>query len=147
MNHMNEVAKMLGVELGEEFEIEGDIFNPYRVTSQGLSNMAGSINNCTLLRLLTGSDAIVKKPWKPKNGERYYAVDCNESMNHYKSAGYEGLSGQAGGTISYWSYHSDESEHIINYKIGNCFRTKEEITPEIIEKYVNFFKSDEQIQI
>ena len=36
MNKMNEVAKMLGVELGEEFNIEGYAFNPCTITKTNL---------------------------------------------------------------------------------------------------------------
>ena len=34
-NYMNEVAKLLGVELNEEFKI-GTFLNPYKLTEQGL---------------------------------------------------------------------------------------------------------------
>ena len=69
MNHMKEVAKMLGVEMGEEFEIEGMYENPFRLTERGLYDCYGHMMPLVLHNLITGNYEIVEKPWVPKDGE------------------------------------------------------------------------------
>mgnify|MGYP005764951665 CR=1 FL=1 len=85
MNYMKDVAKILGVELEEEFKIKG--FEPiYKITDYGLVIKADSNNWCemsgdTFLQLIRGDYVIRKLPWKPKEGEYYYfpAVDFQYS--------------------------------------------------------------------
>lgn len=76
-NHMEEAAHMLGVELGEEFEIEGRKWNPYRITESGLIDCGGSNDWELFLYLLSGSEEIIKKekPWMPKDGESVFYID------------------------------------------------------------------------
>ena len=59
-NLIPEIAEMLGVELGEEFKIEGSELRR---------------ENCLahFLWLINGEEEIVKLPWKPKFGEKYYS--------------------------------------------------------------------------
>lgn len=67
MNHMEEVAKMLGVEIGEEFKIEGHSGNvKYRLTEENLEYLSScdhwfSISS-TLNCLLNGEYKVVKIP-------------------------------------------------------------------------------------
>lgn len=76
MNYMKDVAKILGVELEEEFKIKG--FEPiYKITDYGLVIKADSNNWCemsgdTFLQLIRGDYVIRKLPWQPKKGEKYY---------------------------------------------------------------------------
>lgn len=82
-NLIPEIAKMLGVELGEEFKIKGyDDSNTrtYKFTAQGLRvklvehpeatefNALAAFNS-----LLVGDIEIIKLPWEPKVGETYYS--------------------------------------------------------------------------
>lgn len=84
-NFIPEIAKMLGVELGEEFKIKGDDELTYRFDSAGLKithysgiEIAEIAANIALVNLVNGKDKIVKLPWKPKEGEDYYTFiyDC-----------------------------------------------------------------------
>lgn len=81
-NLIPQIAKMLGVEIGEEFKIKGyDDSNTrtYKFTAQGLRvklvehpeatefNALAAFNS-----LLVGDIEIVKLPWKPKKGDVYF---------------------------------------------------------------------------
>lgn len=67
MNHMEQVSKMLGVEFGEEFEIEGHD-GVYVLSVNGLSKSHMYVDS-TLRLLINGMFKIKRKPWKPKNGD------------------------------------------------------------------------------
>lgn len=77
-NLMSEVARMLGVELGEEFKIKGYDGLTYKLTDNGLelTTVDGQktkwFDHGALNSLLKGKMEIVKLPWKPKKGEDYY---------------------------------------------------------------------------
>lgn len=66
MNHMKEIAQLLGVEIGEEFKIEGHSGNvKYRLTEEGLEYFScgnGFTISSTLNRLLNGEYKVVKIP-------------------------------------------------------------------------------------
>lgn len=74
-NYMQDVAKMLGVELGEEFKI-GNFSILYKFTERGLffKSDRGWIHDCdyTLDDLLKGDVEIKKLPWQPRKGDKYY---------------------------------------------------------------------------
>lgn len=78
-NLIPEIAKMLGVELGEEFKIKGYDGLTYKLTDNGLelTTVDGQktkwFDNGALNSLLKGKMEIVKLPWKPKKGELYYS--------------------------------------------------------------------------
>lgn len=78
-NLIPQIAQMLGVELGEEFQVKGDDEMTYIFTDDGLKiTYAGGIEisqistNSAFVALVMGEDEIVKLPWKPKKGEDYY---------------------------------------------------------------------------
>lgn len=85
-NHMEEIAKMLGVELNEVFRIDGN-GHYFRLTDTGLevsvcTDLADlkhtawfSEESCMLSDLLTGELKIKKLPWKPAIGDRYCYSD------------------------------------------------------------------------
>ena len=66
MNHMKEVAEMLGVELEEEFKINDDSTYKFKLTNSGLFflNYAGvwSICDYKLTQLLNGKHEIIELP-------------------------------------------------------------------------------------
>nr|DAG38616.1 MAG TPA: hypothetical protein [Caudoviricetes sp.] len=78
-NLIPEIARMLGVEVGEEFKIKGHEELTYRFASNGLkltydnnielSDIAAKV---AFVALLNGKDEIVKLPWKPKKGDTCY---------------------------------------------------------------------------
>lgn len=86
-NYMAEVAKLLGVELGEPFKITsdtqgdypGDYQNYYRFTENNCFETSydgvewkTTIVAVLLKHILMGDIRIVKLPWKPQEGEKYY---------------------------------------------------------------------------
>lgn len=72
-NLIPEIAKMLGVEIGENFKIKGD-GHTYSIKLDGLHSDQYAMEDdyATLLDLLCGDAKIVKIPWKPKQGDVYY---------------------------------------------------------------------------
>lgn len=124
-NYMAEVAKLLGVELGKEFEIE-DVFDlKYKLTNQG-SLLYGIPQPEVLCKLLRGEFIIKCPPWKPKYNEEYWCVGINSAVGR-----------------NYWDGHF---VHVINYKLGNCYRTKAEAEANR-DKWVAFYASDEVLDV
>ncbi len=127
-NHMAEVAKMLGVELGEEFECNNGYV--YQFTDVGIicpkycrdeEDYSGILQS-----LLNGRQEIKLKPWKPKENEDYWLVN------------------QCGNVISLaWI---DNLLCITNYKLGNCYRTREEAEANR-DKWIKFYTSDEVLEV
>ena len=80
-NLIPEIAKMLGVELGEEFEIKGREYIFHFVDNGLIAYRAdGSVlpyKNCLahFMWLINGEEEITKLPWKPKKGETYYTFE------------------------------------------------------------------------
>lgn len=74
-NKMADVAKLLGIELEEEFMVTEDD-SIYKLTKDGLEYKSDNGNwyyaNDAFLNLLDGTIEIVKLPWQPKRGEEYY---------------------------------------------------------------------------
>lgn len=79
-NYMREVAKLLGLELREEFLIE-KCQGLFRFTEDGLQRTLDSsttwvfAEHSILRELLNGKETIVRFPWKPAKMEIYY-VPC-----------------------------------------------------------------------
>lgn len=84
INHMPEVAKMLGVELCEEFEIvcngciSDDIFffTEKENVIYNVSKKCYEISD-VVIYLLTGITTIKRKPWKPNKYCCYFFVDTD----------------------------------------------------------------------
>ena len=78
MNYMKQVAKMLGVELGEVFCIKayGPIFK-YKITEYGIEYLNVTDKWCEsnpnlINEILTGRQVIRKIPWMPKEDDKYF---------------------------------------------------------------------------
>ncbi len=74
-NYMADVAKILGVELKEEFKIDSSD-TIYKFYKNGLCFQCGGAwlrADNILIDLIKGDSKIVKLPWQPKLGEEYYA--------------------------------------------------------------------------
>lgn len=73
-NLMPEIAKMLGVELGEEFKIKG--YDPTCWFDLDGLHFDGWVaedeEDAMLHNLLCGEAEIIKLPWKPKKGDVYF---------------------------------------------------------------------------
>lgn len=82
-NLIPQIAKMLGVEVKEEFKVKGDDELTYIFTDDdGLKiTFAGDIEisqtsiNSAFVALVEGQDEVVKLPWKPKKGDAYYTFE------------------------------------------------------------------------
>lgn len=124
MNLMPEILQKLGVEVGERFYIENNkkdyhfevFFNEnYRLIDSDFGSLL--ISNY-LVDLLKGDAKIIKKPWKPQNGEFGYYVDQDGSINP----------------------NNFNKTYITDYGLvvmGNCFKTEEEAEaakPEMLAK-------------
>lgn len=82
-NLIPEIARMLGVEIGEEFKV--DRYEYDGLTCKFAENMLmlrsdlkgaeWGITYVTLTELLAGDAEIVKLPWKPKKGDAYYTFE------------------------------------------------------------------------
>lgn len=92
MDHVKEVAKLLGVELNEEFEMLGDPTTKYRLTEVDDFDHCFEIKDddkdywrrpyddegyASLEDLICGRYAIKKLPWKPKPDDTYYRPAFN----------------------------------------------------------------------
>lgn len=130
-NHMAEVAKMLGVELGEKFELESIPGIPFKFTEDGLvclgpAKISRDVMNEAFMHILTGCSKIKCKPWKPKFGEYYWMVN------------------QYGSIVDFvWV---DSFVNVSTYKLGNCYRTREEAEANR-DKWVAFYASDEVLEV
>lgn len=118
MNYYKQFAEMLGLELEQEFvliDADGNRKNKYtyKITEDGLLYKSPpfinwSINSLgTIGSLLNGDVKAVPKPWKPKYGDAYWKWATNLELAQFKR----------------WN---DASTDFACWKLGNCFRTKEE---------------------
>ena len=124
MNYMPEVLKMLGVEVGEKFNINPLIDSPYHFDEDYiLVNKNGhnvDDDKVVQILILTGVLEIEKLPWKPKDGENYWCVIANGDKVKVLWCGY--------------------MKDFYLYNAGNCFRTHEEITGEIKNRILSEMK-------
>lgn len=115
MTYYKQFAAILGLELEEEFNLinsKGEVdTDTYKITEDGFfykkpkTDFWLSEPSITLSCLLRGSYKAVPKPWKPKEGENYW---------HY---------GPLFASEDKWE---GEYYDLILWKVGNCFKTKEE---------------------
>lgn len=134
MNYWKQFAEMLGLELEQEFvltDADGkrkDVYT-YKITEDGILCqkeydfwiLEPSI---TLACLLKGLYKAVPKPWKPKNGERYWY--------------YSPLSRE-----TFYLTREDGFDDLLLWKAGNCFKTKEEAETKgkkIMEQIIKEFE-------
>ena len=134
-NHMEEVAKMLSVELEEEFEVEyrGKTVVSAKLTGAGLqlTNINGldiyiSDSSIILEWLLTGHCTVKRLPWKPNYGDSYYSIG-------------------PGGCLEPGQWLDDFID-IAMYKLGNCYRTVQEAEANK-DKWIAFYESDEMLEV
>ena len=129
-NYMAEVAKLLGVELGESFKItsdtQGDYQNYYRFTENNcfetsVDGVKWETATVIVLRdILMGGARIIKLPWKPQKGKRYYIPFI--STQHERMY------------VSY--YWVNDDINIEHYRMGIVCKTPEEaiaLTEKMLE--------------
>lgn len=131
-NHMQEVAKMLGVELGEEFVCsngykyvftEGGVVEPkykndYRISPFTFAPVLNS--------LLSGELVIEHKFWRPSKGEVFWAVYPSGRVEHVMCM--------------------DDMLDRLFQKLGNCYRTEAEAEANR-DKWLAFYASDEVLEV
>lgn len=121
-NYMADVAKMLGVELEEEFKIDSSD-KVYKFFKNGLCFQCGGAwlrADSNLIDLIKGDSKIVKLPWQPKKGDEYYYP--GEGFNNICRALW-------GNTVFGFAYK----------EAGLIFKTYEECEaalPELRKKYI-----------
>ena len=116
------IAKELGVEIGEEFRIKdesGIDEDLYHFTDCGFAYYDQAMcewqESLRHVDLINGTAKIVKKPFEPKNGEKFWTVYWN------------GVANMPCATCENW--HGDSFD-FANKVSGNVFRTKEEAERE-----------------
>lgn len=113
MNYIPQVAKMLGVEIGERFTVKytkRKIGTSFYFAEDGLHNEESSdVYSMTLAGILYGKYEIKKLPWKPNLNEMYYVPYINGAITNY--------------TKSVWK--NDEID-LLRYNANLVCRTKEE---------------------
>ena len=117
MTYYKQFAEMLGLELGEKFELtydDGTINeDTYKIEEDGFyyknkqSEDWLAEPSTTVNKLINGYCKAVPKPWKPKFGEQYwsYSARINKAI---------------------CDMFGDFVEDYAIWKSGNCFKTKEE---------------------
>lgn len=135
-NYMEEVAKMLGVKLGEEFELifpsPSTCHATIMLTIEGVQVINTDVYNVfnfksyLLEHLIKGTYGIKRKPWKPTYNDEYYSIGM-------------------GGIIENGVWLNDFLDFAM-YKLGNCYRTPEEAESDKF-KWIKFYTSDDIIKL
>ena len=114
-NLIPQIAEMLGVEIGEEFEIKGNKGLVYKfvddeliVNSTDDRGSSGITAHMTLVSLLKGKREIIKLPWKPKKGETYYTFELLGSKWVVRPSWYGGFPNEYALLDKGWVYRSKE---------------------------------------
>lgn len=124
-NYMPEVTKMLGLEIGEEFDIlykDGTAteIGPFKFTNETILDCDGDELQCwRLCCLLTGDYTIQKRPWRPKEEGLYWLVLPN-------------------GSVGLGVFYKDNANDLALLNMGNCFPSEEAAkaaVPEMLEKF------------
>ena len=115
-NLIPEIAKMLGVEIGEEFKVKGDDEFTYKFTDNELilmlhgNDLKVSVGaaRIALGSLLNGEREIVKLPWKPKKGDGYFTFGLLGSKWIVRSLWWGGFPEEYALLDKGWVYRSCE---------------------------------------
>lgn len=130
-----QIAKMLDIELEEEFKVdiaqENEIF---RISEKGFETRYSGgyaeelcpnwrLINHSFYKFLTGEAKIVKLPFKPKQGKKYWTFYRSTTSNKW---------------MVFSMTWTDSVADIAKFKVGWCYRTEKEAKtalPEIAKKY------------
>ena len=121
-NLMPVVAKLLGVELGEEFIIENkDRKETVVLAMDGFhviqpNNVVGPDHGKLLSKLLQGLYDVKKKPWEPKYKEYYYCPSITQRM------------------VIEFLWIGDTHDYVMK-ALGMIYRTREEAEAHLAEDY------------
>lgn len=132
VNHMEEVAKMLGVEFGEKFKIvfaDGNTgIYDYYLNEKGICVVGfGQSDRLDLLyNLILGTASIKRIHWKPNDQDVCWSVLPDNNITGWP-----------------WNGGTDDMNY---YKLGNCYRTKAEAESNR-DKWMAFYASDEVLEV
>lgn len=126
MNLIPKIAEMLGVEIGEHFEITSVVYEKgkyfYFSETELLEHVEGRTPDYAQYRVLAdliyGDKKVVKLPFEPKRGEEFYKVCVSD--------------GKLTACDDRWA------DFLVDYALkycGNCFRTKAEAEAHKYEIY------------
>ena len=121
-NCMAAIAKMLGVELGEEFIIENkDRKETVVLAMDGFhviqpNDVLGPDHGKLLSKVLQGLYEVKKKPWEPKYGEMYYILNTGALI------------------VESYSWGNSTFDFAVK-SLGVIYRTKEEAEAHFSEDY------------
>lgn len=127
-NLMPEVAKLLGVEIGEEFNIQGLSGGPERfktiLTETGLvfpdfKALNDGGDNTYLAELLKGNLEYEKMPWEPKEDEPYWTISFFKKHRPYAEN---------------YVWNGDDMD-FTKLKLGMVYRTQAEAEAHLAEDY------------
>ena len=117
-NLIPEIARMLGVEIGEEFKVEGVADKTYKfiideliVCGEKNANHGYVSANMMLVSLAKGDIEIVKLPWKPKKDETFYTFGIHATETKWVVV-----------SVKWW----DNVKNLALYKIGWVYRSQAE---------------------
>ena len=136
-NYMEDVAKLLGVEIGEEFEIQYPSPCDIKTTAVFSANGFNIVHTDAVIlqpywkyaelhALLEGTLTIKRKPWKPKSNDLFWFVNQDGDVTT--------------------SYCKNSWHDTMLYKLGNCYRTREEAKANC-NKWISFYASDEVLEV
>lgn len=116
-NYMADVAKLLGVELNDEFELNGSNAI-YKLSQYGFFFKCGGAwmraSDYLLVDIIKGEHTIKKLPWKPKENERYSYVGWRRAGKKWEIK------------ASYTLFTDLDRSDNLRVAVGNCFKTYEE---------------------
>lgn len=131
MNLIPKIAKLLGVEIGEEFDLCNGMDDCirmgciYKFSNDCLMCADEDDKDCfdvasdkTLRCMLNGSLKVIKLPFEPKEGERYWYVYWGTEYIRVTGIPFE-----------------DDDMHYHHKYCGNCFRTEVEAEKHKYEIY------------
>lgn len=130
-SHMKEVAQILGVKIGEEFEAKiNNAVIKAKITTDEIELLygcSGGTSAALLLKgLLYGYYTVCKKPWKPAFYEQYYSIG-------------------PGGALEPGTWMNDFLDRML-YKLGNCYPTPQEAEANK-DKWIAFYASDAVLEV
>ena len=124
-NYMSEVAKLLGVNIGEEFIIQNaDRKENVVLAMDGLRipfphGMAEMDDGRLLLKVLQGHYGIIKLPWKPKEDEPYWTISFEKNRYPF---------------VESYIWNEDDID-FLKLKLGMVYRTQTEAKAHMAEDY------------
>ena len=126
-NLMPEVLKMLGVTYGEEFKLEAhdpELYKNYSFFFNKdcelfiVNNLNGSTSNynAMLHSIMRGYYKIIKIPWRPKEGDKYYSISLPTK------------------SICVEIWHNETSDYALK-ALGMIYRSAEEAEANLSKDY------------